>query len=657
MALSIMSKTRCISRVLGVCIVSAWLLSCSSTETQTEQASLNDANEVVVNDNTQAIPEEGNKKNTVTNRTKGVVTQTNNDSTKNEDKPRLPQLLALMPLTSSSNVDQENLEMMRESIFNHLSSTNFLFVRTNEVDQRIQLLNQKGGFSAQDAEFLTGLLDVDGILLAEIVSSDITYVGVASHIYFKVDIKMVNEKGAIIWQDTFAERSLEGGVGADPFTLLYSLAVTALHAGKENVFAVTDKIGRMIATSIPQPEGAFTQHGLYIDSVVHDASNKSLKYGDVIKVGVKAPSNHSVNIAIEGINQLFNTRETSTGAYFVDIPVDKNWDGQDLMMTAYLVDKMGNRARKISSLGLIEFDNTEPQPPSEAYIELAEGEVRIYWEAPEPNLEYLLYSVVNDEKQLINSTRGSRVIMPSNLVPFSQYSYELVAKDKADNQSQPVQLTSLFLPNNAIKQAKVVSTGRLPQFINQDSRLTKANSPYLIDDITTIARNAMIFIEPGVIIEFTRSGSLNILGGVTTFGASPVIFRSLNSNQSDHTFITLNSQRHLELNGFRVTNAGIGIEVLAGKPMISNGEIINSKFSALSIQNQANVAARNIVINGSNTSAIVVANDARLSIKQSQFMNNLPFHIQNSSTYTIDATNNQWEPAADMMSVLGKVKY
>ncbi len=637
--------------LLTLSIISA----CSSTQEQSQPQQKVPSSDLQVQTN---VIQNSNDEPAV-NRSKGVVKNKSGSaySRATNNNQALPQLLALMPVFSAAEKDQEHLEMMRESIFNHLSSTNFLFMRSSEVDQRIQLLNQQQGFTQQDAEFLTGLLDVDGILLARIVSSDITYVGVASHIYFKIEIQLVDAKNQVIWEDTFSERSLEGGVGADPFTMLYSLAVTAMHAGKENVFAVTDRIGRMIATSIPQPEGAFTSHGLFIESVVHDASNKTLKYGDVIKVGVKAPSNHNVNVSIEGINQLFSARETNQGSYFVDIPVDKNWNGRDLMLTAYLVDSMGNRARKISSLGLIQLDNTPPSTPTEAFIELTEGEITLQWDSNEPGLTYAIYELDSNDKKLVNKTRKDRLEISRDLVPFSEYSYELVAEDDAKNQSQPVLLRSLYLPNKALKQAKIINTGKLPKVISKDSRLTKSNSPYFVDDITRVATNAMLFIEPGTIIEFSRSGSLNVLGGLNTYGLTPIILRAVNNNQSDHTFIKLDSQRHVELNGFRITNAGIGIEVLSGKPVIRNGEILNSKFSALSILNQSNVSARNLVINGSNTSAVLVANDARLSIKQSQFKNNMPFHIQNSSVYTVDATQNTWQPAADMITVLGKVKY
>lgn len=570
---------------------------------------------------------------------------------------KLPQRIALMPFLAPDDVSEDIKSMLRDSVFSHLSSTNYLFVRPQEVDQRTMLLEQQDALSHADAPLLTSLLDADAILLGTVIGSDVTYVGVAAQIYYKVEMSLVDNTGEVIWTQVFSERSIEGGISADPFSMLYNLAVTAMHVGQENLFAVADKIGRQVATSIPQPEGVFTLRNLFIESVIHDGASKALKYGDTLKVGVKAPPNLTVNVSIDSINEMFNAKETEAGSYFSDIPINSKWNGKDLLLTAYVVDKLGNRARKISTLGLLQFDNKAPVAITEVSANLQQNNLNLSWNKQEHGLTYQIYEISNNSRNLLAETTANKLNIDKAHTAFTSYQYAIVATDKAGNKSPELTINSQYLPNNALKQTAILNKAKLPNVIEDDTRLVKKFSPYLVDSQTLVNENANLFIEPGVVIEFSHAGKLHVQGSLTSFGLEPIIFRTMNGKSSDQTFITLDSSQHVELNGFKVKHAGIAIEVLKGKPLLGNCELADSKYTALSLLNTANVKLDNCLINGSNTSAIVVANNARLIMKNSQLSNNFPFHIQNSSTYSVDARQNQWQPAADVMTILGNVQY
>lgn len=633
--------------VLSILVMSV-LQGCDSTSMLSDDSSPNKAASVASKDRTSLVTSHTETEGAI----QGEQTQTNADS-----ESKLPQRIALMPFTSLDDVSDDVKTMLRESVFSHLSSTNYLFVRPQEIDQRTILLDNIDSVTYADAPLLTGLLDADAILIGTIVSSDVTYVGVAAQIYYKVQMSLVDSNGSVIWTDVFSERSIEGGISADPFSMLYSLAVTAMHVGQENLFAVADKIGRQVATSIPQPEGIFTLRNLFIESVIHDGVNKTLNYGDTLKVGIKAPANLTVNVSIDSINELFNTKETELGTYFADIPVNSKWNGKDLMLTAYVVDKLGNRARKISTLGLLNFDNKAPLELKDLSANLRANELEIKWSKQENGLNYLVYEVLNSTPTLLAETQTTSLSVNKEHQAFSTYQYAVVAVDKAGNKSPISTINTQFLPTNVLKQTAILTKAKLPNVIQADTRLVKQYSPYLIDNTTLVKDNAILFIEPGVVLEFSQTGKLHIQGSLNTFGLAPIQFVSMNGKTNDQTFITLDSDRHIELNGFTIQNAGIAIEALKGKPLVSNCELIDSKYTALSLLNTANMKLDGCKINGSNTSAIVVANNARLTIKNSELLNNFPFHIQNSSTYSVDARQNQWQPAADVMTILGNVQY
>jgi hypothetical protein len=575
-----------------------------------------------------------------------------------ESNDKLPQRIAVLPFVSKQDTKENIKSMLRDSVYSHLSSTNYLFVRPQRVTQSLDLLNLSSSSDYQgNAARISKALDADALLLGEILSADVIYAGVAAQVYYEVQVSLVSKTGKLIWQDTFSERSLEGGVSADPFSMLYSLAITAMHVGEENLFAVSDKIGRQVAKAIPQPDGAFETNSLFIGSVIHNATNDILTYGDELKIGIEAPSGLNVSATIESIDEVINLVEVTEGKYMAELPVSNQWNGKDLMLTGFAIDSTGNRARKISTVGLLTIDNSAPEPISGVEAILTQSSATFSWKANESDLTYTLFDKVNGTRQKLAKTKDTKVTIARPHQAFQRYQFEIIATDLAGNTSGVNTLSAVYLPNNAMRAASPLTLAKIPAAISSDLALYKAYSPYILDVNSTVQPGASLFIEPGVTIQFTQGATLEVQGSLYTFGGELIAFEAMNKQLNDQTFIKLNSNSHIELNGFVVDSAGIAVEILQGRPMLNNCQILKSKYSALSIKGVANVSIENCIINGSNTSALVVAQNARLKIRNSKFLNNMPFHIQNSSTYTVDARFNQWQPAADMISILGKVDY
>lgn len=575
-----------------------------------------------------------------------------------ESNDKLPQRIAVLPFVSEQDTKENIKTMLRDSVYSHLSSTNYLFVRPQRVAQSLELLNLSSASDYQaNAARISKALDADALLLGEILSADVIYAGVAAQVYYEVQVSLVSKTGKLIWQDTFSERSLEGGVSADPFSMLYSLAITAMHVGEENLFAVSDKIGRQVAKAIPQPDGAFETNSLFIGSVIHNATNDILTYGDELKIGIEAPSGLNVSATIESIDEVINLIEVTEGKYMAELPVSNQWNGKDLMLTGFAIDSTGNRARKISTVGLLTIDNSAPEPINAVEAILTQSSATFSWQANEPDLTYTLFDKVNGTRQELAKTKETKVTIARPHQAFQRYQFEIIATDLAGNTSDINTLSAVYLPNNAMRAASPLTLAKIPATISSDLALYKAYSPYILDVNSTVQPGASLFIEPGVTIQFTQGATLEVQGSLYTFGGEAISFEAMNKQLNDQTFIKLNSNSHIELNGFVVDSAGIGVEILQGRPMLNNCQILKSKYSALSIKGVANVSIENCIVNGSNTSALVVAQNARLKIRNSKFLNNMPFHIQNSSTYTVDARFNQWQPAADMISILGKVDY
>jgi TolB-like protein len=568
----------------------------------------------------------------------------------------LPNSIAILPFTNSTK--QENApQMLRKTLFGHLATTNYQFAHLQQIDNQLAVINTDKALSSKDAAMLTTMFDVDALIFGEVLSYQTIYAGLVAHINFEVRMSLVSKSGELIWTDEFSQMSTEGSIGSTPWSMLYGLVVTAMHLDDENLFAVADKLGREIAEAIPQPKGFKGPSQSMIESVIHGAHGKFLKYGEKLNVGIKGSPNKNASVSIEGINQIFNLNEVEPGVYLADIDIDNRWNGKDLLLTGYLTDSLGQVSKAISPAGLINIDNITPNPVTLIKLSSNTGTLHLEWQASEPDVRYEISQILNDEKELLAVTKKNQLSFNYNWKPFEMVNIEIIAIDSAKNKSEVKRLSDTIYPFAAISDAVQIKQSRLPAKLAGQVLLKKRYGPYFVDQNVVLAQGSSLYIEPGTIIEYANQGNLQIMGSLYLFGQDPVLFRPISQGLTAQTFLTLNSSEHVQLQGFQIKGAGIAIDVLKGKPLISDCLLENSQYSALVLSNMASVLLDNCHINGSNTSALVVKDQSRIKVTNSKFSNNMPFHIQSSSVFSIEAKSNQWSPEASPMSILGNVRY
>jgi hypothetical protein len=568
----------------------------------------------------------------------------------------LPHAIAILPFHNLTDEPGAS-ETLRTTLFGHLASSNYRFPHIKDIDNRLAILDPNQQLAPKEAGFLTNLLDVDGLLFVEILNYDKLYAGIYAQITFSVNVSLVNSKGEVLWQNQFEEISREGGVSMNALSILYNIAVTALHISDENLLAVADKLGRKIAAEFPQPQQYQQVTRSFIDTVLHDGVNKVLKYGDVLQVGIKGEANKLASVSIEGIEQIFPLAEKEPGIYLASITVDRRWNGNDLMLSGYLRDSSGVSSKYISSIGLINLDNIAPQPVQLIRQKNDVSQISIAWQHSESDLRYLVYNTSGEQHQILFETYQNEFVWQHQLGLFETAKLAVVAIDKAGNQSQELSISAPIYPLANMYEATIVKTARLPSQLKGQLLLLRKEGPFIIDQIVSQPPGASLFIEPGTEIAFTSAGKWLIQGSFFTFGQQVVKLKPLSEGLTAQTFLSLDSNEHVAINGMSIVGAGIAIEVLKGKPLIDNCSIINSQYSALVVANSAVVHMQNCMLQGSNTSALVVTDQARVRVTNSQFIDNFPFHIQSSSIYELEAEENRWQPDASAMTILGKVRY
>ena len=577
-------------------------------------------------------------------------------NTSAQQKEVLPSSIAILPFNNLTTQETAPA-ILRYTLFGHLASSNYRFSHLKDIDNRLVILNPETKLQFEDAAMLTELLGVEGLLYVDVLSYDKIYAGIYAQITFAVKVTLVDSSGKVLWQDEFEEVSREGGISANALAMLYNIAMTAMHLSDENTLAVADKLGRQIAKAFPQPKHYRVSNASFIETVLHNGVLKSLRYGDSVEVGIKGEANKTASVSIEGINKVFPLQEKEPGIYWGIINVEHSWNGSNLMLTGQLADTTGAVSKYVSSVGLLNFDNTPPAAVSITRNKIDSDAVTLEWQGQESDLQYTVYQIDGIQRKLIGETNLPNYSWPHRLGLFETLKVAVVAKDSAGNMGpESVYSTSVY-PLPSMYKATDWPQSRLPQTIQGQVILRRKDGPFMVDQQVVLQSGSSLYIEPETEITFTNAGNLTIQGSLFTFGQGSIKLRPVSSTMASQTFLSLDSSEHVEIDGLHISDAGIGIEVLKGKPVLRHCEIVNSQYSAMSVVNNAMIMINHCEFKGSNTSAIVVADQARLSITTSKFTDNFPFHIQNSSIYEVQALENTWHPDASEISVLGKVRY
>jgi hypothetical protein len=565
----------------------------------------------------------------------------------------IPKIIAIAQLSNSTS-SPEASSVLRGILQSHLSNKNFQLVHTKEVDFK----NPGNELSPQQ---LAQTLGVDAVIIGEVIEYERFYAGIYAHIKLGVDIELVSKDGETLWQKKEVITSRAGGISTTIWGILLNAALAAQHLEDKNLFAAADELGRSIANAFPDPDGYIGSTLPTIDMVIHDGANKWLKYNDNLTVGIKGQAGLRAILDIEGIGS-FDLKEQDTGVYKTDIIVDKRWNGEQKVIIGKLIDNSGQITQMISTTGLVNFDNQKPTNVDSLTVDFATvDEIKLSWE--NNNTEEVKYKVLmtSSDKEITGTTsitKEKNIIIPGNFEAFNTLEFTVVAIDKANNESAKTVISTKVYPIKLAKTTILSST--LSGSYQGVNVLSKDNSPYIVASNTVFTEGSTLIIEPEVKVKFKQDAGITIQGlaylwGNTKHLSKSIIFESESTLSPAKKFLTLDSSKTIEINGLHLKNSGVAIEIKSGSPSFDHLYSDNAKYSALTIIGRANVKISNCLLNGSSTSAIVLSGRSRLALNDCEFINNQPFHIQNSSAFPVVAKDVIFDKSTQM-PVLGALE-
>ena len=149
---------------------------------------------------------------------------------------------------------------------------------------------------------------------------------------------------------------------------------------------------------------------------------------------------------------------------------------------------------------------------------------------------------------------------------------------------------------------------------------------------------------------------VEVLGELHAMGTSeqPIEISQLTEVPANQ-FLVLRSNQPSSLSGLKISGVNVPIQILAGAPIVEDSSI-DGAFNAVMVSGSAKPRLMTNKISNASASGIVISEQAQPTFEDNTFIENQPFHIQNSSSYAISISKNTFEPPASEITVLGKTE-
>ena len=586
--------------------------------------------------------------------------RTGETETQVRDESNLPRTIAVLPFLNQTK-SEFAYDVVRRTISNHVSTKNYRMLHWRDVDNRLQLagLDTPEDVAQMGNNELRQILGVDGLVRGNITHYNKTFAGIYSQIAVGVELSMTNVGDEVVWEVKDVRRSHSGGASTNPVGLLMNALVAAKHLyGDINLYRAADDLGRDLAKDMPEPASLSQRAKPGITNVVHSGVGQFLKYGDTLEIGIEGDAGLTAVADIDGIG-LVDLEEVEPGQYVGKVALDASTNVTDIAVVGRLQDDFGQTATWVSQYGLLNVDNEAPAAVSEVSIISRDGALDVAWTSGmSSDVAGYRVALATTETgaagSFFESSDSNLTVEP---VPNFQMSYiSVTAFDAAGNESEPVKIAGIAAPDTRFSDADDLPSS-IPDRITGTYRMTAEGNPYYLRNATTVTGDGVLLVGPGVEIVVSPSAKLSVLGEMHTFGNSDHwVTVSASEGNSYDEFLVLQGKGDTSISGLMVTGAGIPIQVMAGSPTISDCILKDSAFNALTIDGSARPVLRGNTFEGAKASGVVVSGQSQPTFSGNKFVNNDPFHLQNGSTYQLDLSDNEFEPAASAMTVLGDVQ-
>jgi len=594
-------------------------------------------------------------------------------------------------------------DIVRAGMYNHISSLPFKDLEIYDTNTRLKNAGLKdveavNRMIAENPEKLKSILGVDAVVSGEVTHFDQIFAGIYSQIAVGCEVKMWElSTGNLLWRAKHVSRAHAGGISLNPIGLIMAAAASVWNMRGTEMLSQTDEVFREIASTIELPQSALAmQESLpridlfacinsqkpftagkrvsfrligdrdckaYVDLGDFKSGISLTTLSSTMKQAVHAEMMSSIQNQYrqtgheltpelsQALERELASREIYEGTYTVE-PGEQMYG---LTSKAYLVSGSGAQVTAIDAVHIIDIDARPPSAATGLAFLSLDQRVELTWDQ---NAEDDLagYEIWISQSPLSGYTLAmelekNRAVI-DQLENFEPVYVKVRALDRANNRGG----FSRFAEAVALPDPDLYELPRpgplLGGAITTSVLLAKDKSPYTARSDIDVKVGATLHIAPGVEIQFLPETGLSISGGsIAVYGRKnePVRLGPTKANDAPGAWegVVLNNSGHAVFRYSLIKHAAVGLTVINSQPVITHTIITGSSQVGLYLQKNAkpNIECSVLSANEGQGGIVVEGEGVAPIIRNTSFIGNTPFDVQNYTPIEVDLANNYWGPS------------
>jgi hypothetical protein len=282
-----------------------------------------------------------------------------------KEEEQLPHKVAVIPFVNQTS-NPEASSIVRKMFYNFFSSLNYLDLEPFVIDDNLKRNGLYQSITSGEpisAVRMGQLLGVDAVIFGEVTSLGKTYALLYADNAASLKARMVRcDSEKVIWELEHSVRLQEGELPLSLTGLAAAIIKTAIsHQQASHLQAAAELCMQMVAT-IPNPP-AITEPPPKIQALVHNAAEKLLRPGDLLKVALIGEKNMTASWSIPPLVENLPLKEKEPGVYLGAYrirPKDRLPEGR---VIGYLRSNTGTGSQWVDTLGPIKIGEPTKLPP------------------------------------------------------------------------------------------------------------------------------------------------------------------------------------------------------------------------------------------------------------------------------------------------------
>jgi hypothetical protein len=282
-----------------------------------------------------------------------------------KEEEQLPHKVAIIPFVNQT-ANPEASSIVRKMFYNFFSSLNYLDLEPFVIDDNLKrngLYQSIISGEPISAARMGQLLGVDAVIFGEVISLGKTYALLYADNAAALKAKMVRcDSEKVIWELEHSVRLQEGELPLSLTGLAAAIIKTAISYQQASYLQAAAELCMQMVATIPNPP-AITEPPPKIQALVHNAAEKLLRPGDLLKVALIGEKNMTASWSIPPLVENLPLKEKEPGVYLGAYrirPKDRLPEGR---VIGYLRSDTGAGSQWVDTLGPIKIGEPTKLPP------------------------------------------------------------------------------------------------------------------------------------------------------------------------------------------------------------------------------------------------------------------------------------------------------